>query len=104
MRSWHKVIALSCLMAMSPGAGAQESLWNTFFNSGAQAVTEGRFADGEKQLQASIKQVDAVPGQESRLRQSLKMLGTAFTKQERYAEAIPIFEKVISLDISTKGE
>ncbi|MFQ5417469.1 MAG: tetratricopeptide repeat protein, partial [Myxococcota bacterium] len=68
---------------------------------GAQAYREGRFADAELIWLEALAKSEKYGDEDPRLAQSLHMLANLAVQQERYDEAVPLYERWI--DVRERG-
>ena len=82
---------------------AQVTLWETYQSAGHQAIEDRRVAEAEQLLLAAAKHIETVSHDDPRLANTLNDLGVLYGMQHRDIEAVPLFQRALSINEKTFG-
>ncbi|GAF82286.1 unnamed protein product, partial [marine sediment metagenome] len=90
---------LLALTLVGGGCATQRSAPD--LNDGARAYREGRYSDAELIWLEALAESEAYGDEDPRLAQSLHMLANLAVQQERYDDAVPLYERW--MDVRERG-
>ena len=90
-------LALSVLALAVQTALAQDTRWENATTAGMKAYQEGRYAEAEQLLTAALKEAEKFGKQDPRLATILNSLALLYSKQGKYTEAEPLYQRALAI-------
>jgi tetratricopeptide (TPR) repeat protein len=91
------LLALSLLALCTSAATAQEALWKTYLDAGAQALAEKDYAVAEKRYALALKEAKNFGEKDARLAVTLLQLAVAYAEQDKFDEARPRYDQAVAI-------
>ena len=99
MNRKHSVFVLtSLLLSLGGVAYSQESLFDTMYDAGAQALLDRHYADAEKKLKAALREAETFETTDPRLQKSLKTLAEIYDEEKKYELAEALYRRILAND------
>ena len=89
--------ALFCLVTGAASAEAQNSLWETYNDSGKQAYEAGEYAKAQKLFESALKEAEGFGPNDPRLATSLNNLAELYRAQGKYDQAEPLYKRSLAI-------
>ena len=89
--------ALFCLVTGAASAEAQNSLWETYNDSGEQAFEAGEYAKAQKLFESALKEAEGFGPSDPRLATSLNNLALLYATQGKYDQAEPLYKRSLAI-------
>ena len=100
-KHWQLVAAL--YLAFLFTAACQRTRWESNNAAGVKAFQQGRYADAEKLFLAALKEAEGFGPDDPRLAMSLNNLAGLYDNQGKYAEAEPLYKRLLAIDEKALG-
>jgi tetratricopeptide (TPR) repeat protein len=94
---YRLLLALSLLVLCTSAAAAQDALWKTYLDAGAQALAEQDYAVAEKRYALALKEAKTFGEKDARLAVTLLQLALTYAEQGKFDEAKPRYVQAIGI-------
>ena len=97
------LIIVVCVSLGTAPVSAQDTGWEHYMAEGAKAYKNGQETDAERFYLAALKDVQNAGPEDPRLAATLNALAVLYHAQSKYAEAEPLYQRVVKLLEQTVG-
>lgn len=91
------VVGMLALLVGYAFGHAESGLWERYTGAGNAALAVRHHAEAEEQFQAALDVANTLPDDDPRLATSLSNLAALYHAQKQYAQAEPLYERLLSL-------
>jgi tetratricopeptide (TPR) repeat protein len=71
--------------------------------AGEEAYQQSNYPDAEKHFRAALEEAETFPAEDVRLATNLNNLGSLYYSQGKHADAVPLFERALTIWQKTLG-
>lgn len=98
LKSFFVSAILTSLFMASAPLSAQESLFDTMYDAGAQALLERKYTEAEKKLKAALREAEQFQTTDARLQKSLKTLAEVYDEEKKFDLSEPLYRRLLAND------
>lgn len=88
----------SLLLSVGGTAYGQESLFDTIYDAGAQALLDRHYAEAEKKLKAALRESESFQAGDVRLQRALKALAETYDEERKFSLSEPLYRRILEGD------
>jgi tetratricopeptide (TPR) repeat protein len=103
IKSLLALVVLTTLLLGTGSGFAQESLFDTMYDAGAQALLERRYTEAEKKLKAALREAEQFEASDARLQKSLKTLAEVYDEEKKFDQSEPLYRRLLLNDEKNAG-
>jgi tetratricopeptide (TPR) repeat protein len=97
------LMVMVCVSMRTAQVGAQGTRWEHYMAEGAKAYQNGQETDAEMFYLAALEDVQNAGPEDPRLAATLNTLAVLYHTQKKYAQAEPLYQRVLKLLEQTIG-
>ncbi|MGH7204581.1 MAG: tetratricopeptide repeat protein [Nitrospiraceae bacterium] len=100
---WYLAGASSLFVLGCTGSSDPAARWEKDSAKASEAFQQGRYAEAETLWESALKDAESFQPEDPRLVVSLKNLAQLYDDQKKYADAEPLYQRLLAIDEKTLG-